>query len=210
MWVFDEDYDSVAPMLAAKRLLPPRRSKTQVRVGEMVRRFRRARQVTVRDLAAKCGFSPSFISQVERGLASPSIHSTERIALALGVTLGDFFHAAAPSRPALTKAKDRPVLKSGWSRAKIESLGPHGGQSVLETMLVTLKPGGASASRSYARDVEQMIMVHRGKVKLHLEDEIHNLKEGDAVSIPSGIRHMWENVFRQSVQILIVTIRTNH
>jgi XRE family transcriptional regulator, regulator of sulfur utilization len=35
-------------------------------------------------LASKCGFSPSFISQVELGQASPSIASLDRIALALG------------------------------------------------------------------------------------------------------------------------------
>jgi transcriptional regulator with XRE-family HTH domain len=43
--------------------------------------------MSLRGLAEKTNFSPSFISQVENGQAPPSISSMERIALALGVLL---------------------------------------------------------------------------------------------------------------------------
>jgi ribosome-binding protein aMBF1 (putative translation factor) len=50
-------------------------SLTQQAVGEYVRRLRTGRSLSVRELAARTGFSPSFISQVENGQASPSISS---------------------------------------------------------------------------------------------------------------------------------------
>lgn len=181
--------------------------RTPVRIGKMVRRFRRLRQVSVRALAAKCGFSPSFISQVELGQSSPSIASTERIASALGITLGHFFTVDAPSVPGVIRAKDRLILESAWSRAKIESLGAPTKHSALETMLVTLKPGGASASRPHTRDVEQMTLIFRGTTHFQFEDDRHVLREGDAISIPPGVRHMWTNASRKPVQILIVTVR---
>src|SRR5687767_6986768 len=145
-------------------------SKSELHVGEMVRRFRGLHRLTVRNLADKCGFSPSFISQVERGQASPSIASTERIATALGVTLGEFFRVAAPSLPAIVRVKDRPVLQSQWSNAKVETLGPASQDSRLESLLMTLKRGGASASRPYTRQAEQLAVVLRGTVTLQLED----------------------------------------
>ncbi len=181
--------------------------RTPVKIGKMVRRFRRARQISVRGLAAKCGFSPSFVSQVELGQSSPSIASTERIASALGITLGHFFNPATPSPPGVIKAKDRLILESAWSRAKIESLGPPTQHSGLEAMLVTLKPGGTSASRPHTRDVEQMILVFRGTTHLQLEDDRHVLREGDAIAIPPSARHLWTNASRNPVQILIVTVR---
>ncbi len=182
-------------------------SKTELHVGKMVRRFRALRQLSVRTLADKCGFSPSFISQVERGQASPSIASTERIATALGVTLGEFFRAASPSLPAIVRVKDRPVLQSQWSNAKVETLGPSSQDSRLESLLITLKAGGASASRPYTRQTEQLAVVLRGSVTLQLDDTVQVLEEGDAVSIPAGTHHCWNNRARKQVQVLIVTAR---
>ncbi len=67
-------------------------------VGEHVRRLRTDGGLSLRALAGQTGFSPSFISQLENGQVSPSISSMERIAEALGVTLGEFFVAAAGGR----------------------------------------------------------------------------------------------------------------
>src|SRR6476660_7638547 len=95
-------------------------------LGDALRRLRERDRVSLRTLAKKCGFSPSFISQVELNQASPSLASLERIAAGIGVTLGDFFHAAEHSGPELVRLSQRPVLQSGWSRSQIESLGNPG------------------------------------------------------------------------------------
>lgn len=182
-------------------------NRKELHVGDIVRRLRKSRRLSVRTLADKCGFSPSFISQVELRQASPSIASTERIASALGVTLGEFFHAVDPSLPAIIRADARPVVQSEWSRAKIETLGPTRGDSHLEPMIITLEPRGASGSRPYVRQAEQVAVVLQGTVELTLEEAVHDLKRGDAACIPSGSRHCWRNTSRKSAQILIVTVR---
>ena len=71
-------------------------SAEQVQVGERVRSLRTALNLSVRTLASKASFSPSFISQVENGLVSPSIASLERIASVLEVTLAGFFTIPHP------------------------------------------------------------------------------------------------------------------
>lgn len=181
--------------------------KIEIQVGAVIRRLRVGQHLSVRGLADKCGFSPSFISQVELGQASPSIASTERISSALGVTLGEFFRSAAPSLPAVIKVKDRPVMQSQWSRAKIEAIGSSSEEARLESMMITLKSGGASASKPHIREVEQLAIVFRGVVTLHLDNDVHALKEGDSVSIPSGILHYWKNNSPRIVKLLIVSTR---
>jgi transcriptional regulator with XRE-family HTH domain len=57
-------------------------------VGECIRQLRLSIGMLARALAAKTGFSPSLISQVEHGQVMPSIGSLEHIAMALGGTLG--------------------------------------------------------------------------------------------------------------------------
>ena len=96
----------------------------QQQVGQHVRRLREQARLSVRALAARTGFSPSFISQLENGQVSPSIHSMEKIAGVLGVTLGSFFAAIGPGQGGLVMRKaDRQKLPSNWSNAELESLG---------------------------------------------------------------------------------------
>jgi transcriptional regulator with XRE-family HTH domain len=197
----------MSPVLrkAARRPTPPS-AKSEVHVGDIVRHLRNAHHLSVRTLADKCGFSPSFISQVELRQASPSIASTERIASALGVTLGEFFRAVDPPLPAIIRSHSRSVIQSEWSRAKIEALGPFS-DSKLEPMIITIQPGGASGHKPYVRQGEQLAVVLKGTVELTLEGEIHDLKRGDAAGIPAGNRHCWRNKSKRPAQILIVTAR---
>ncbi|HET9961386.1 MAG TPA: cupin domain-containing protein [Nitrospiraceae bacterium] len=185
----------------------PQVNRKEVHVGDLVRRFRKSRHFSVRNLADKCGFSPSFISQVELRQASPSIASTEKIAAALGITLGEFFRAMDPSLPAVIRSQARPVIQSEWSQAKIETLGPTNEDSQLEPMVITIRPGGRSGHKPYARTGEQLAVVLQGSMELTLEEEIHQLKRGDAACIPAGHRHCWRNASRKPAQILIVTVR---
>ena len=179
-------------------------SKTELHVGEMVRRFRALRQLSVRTLADKCGFSPSFISQVERGQASPSIASTERIATALGVTLGEFFRAASPSLPAIVRVKDRPVLQSQWSqRQNRDTRAVEPGQQI-GILADDIEGGGCQRfSPLYAPNRATCRCFPRNRDFYNWMRRCMCWKEGDAVSIPAGTHHCWKtalaNRFRCSL-----------
>ena len=84
-------------------------------VGDHLRDVRTRQGFSVRALAARAGCSPSFISQVEHGQASPSISSLERLVPALGMTQGDFFRAS--TSPAVVRSHKRAALTPSWSGA---------------------------------------------------------------------------------------------
>ncbi len=62
--------------------------------------------MSLRALADRVDFSASFLSQIENGQCSPSISSMEKIANALGVTLGQFF-LSANQQVNIVRASDR-------------------------------------------------------------------------------------------------------
>jgi XRE family transcriptional regulator, regulator of sulfur utilization len=180
----------------------------QANLGESVRRLRELQHISLRALAEKTDFSPSFISQVENGQASPSISSMERIALALGVTLGEFFQSAERDRPSVVKAKNRLGLSSEWSKANIESLRHTDVGSKLEAVLVTLLPGGSSGKQPYAQPHEEFAIVISGIATLNLGDQPEQtLESGDAVSIRAGLARQWQNLTEERTEILVVTAR---
>src|SRR5712691_8312541 len=115
-----------------------------VNVGERIRQLRLGLGMSVRALATQIGFSPSLISQVEHSQVTPSLGSLERIALALGVSLGTFFAEPAPSTVGLVRASARPKLTSTWSPVSVEALAPLGGVGTLEPVMITMAPGGRS------------------------------------------------------------------
>jgi transcriptional regulator with XRE-family HTH domain len=85
-------------------------------VGECIRQLRLSIGMLARALAAKTGFSPSLISQVEHGQVMPSIGSLEHIAMALGGTLGKFFVEPVAKAAGVVRASARQKLTSTWSR----------------------------------------------------------------------------------------------
>lgn len=58
-------------------------------LGERIREVRKRQGLSLRDLASRCKFSASFLSQVERGISSPSIVSFLALCEALGVPASD-------------------------------------------------------------------------------------------------------------------------
>lgn len=71
-------------------------------LGARIRELRKARGLTARALAEKIGVHPQHLFSLERGRFRPSLETLEKIAEALGVTVGDLF--AEPDR--------KPKLKS--------------------------------------------------------------------------------------------------
>ena len=180
---------------------------SEVSLGPAVRRLREERQLSLRALAELTGFSASFMSQVENGQASPSIASMERIAAALGVTLGEFFQSAGAEPVPVTRSDARPMLSSEWSRARIESLAAGGDGRRMEPVVVTLAPGGTSGSKPAASTREEFALVLDGTVELTLGEAEQTLVTGDAVTIHLGALRRWRNAGALPVRILIVASR---
>jgi DNA-binding XRE family transcriptional regulator len=64
-------------------------------LGELLRRLRHNRGMTLGEVAARAGLSPQYLSEIERGLKEPSSEMIEAVAGALGVTLVDLTLAVA-------------------------------------------------------------------------------------------------------------------
>jgi uncharacterized cupin superfamily protein len=161
----------------------------------------------MRTLATKSGFSPSLISQVEHGQVTPSIGSLERIAIALGVSLGKFFIESDPNTTRLVRASARPQLISTWSPVSIEALGPLDGMGMLEPIMLNLAPGGRSGIFPAAPEGEKFALLITGEVTLTLGDEVHVLRAGDAITFAPATPHQWENSSAGPAHVVIVTRR---
>lgn len=178
-------------------------------IGEHVRRLRLKQHVSVRAFAAQTGFSASFISQLENGQVSPSLGSLQRIAEALGVTLGEFFATTVGGgdEELIVRQAQRRRMGSTWTDAHVEALGSMTPGRRLEPVLAVFGPGGKSGKHAHAHSREQFAFVVRGRVSLTLGDEENELAAGDAVTLPAHAPHRWENRGDEVVEVLLVSSR---
>jgi transcriptional regulator with XRE-family HTH domain len=175
-------------------------------IGRHVRQLRARAGLSARALGSRTGFSASFISQMENGLVSPSIGSMQKIAAALGVTLGEFFTAAGEGATGtIVRARDRTGFESNWSSAELQLLGA---SRRLEAVLITLDPGGRSGKHpASGHDHEEFAFVLKGPLVLTLGPDRNVLRTGDSVIFLPGELRLWENPGRASARLMVVALR---
>lgn len=178
-----------------------------VNVGARIRQLRLSLGMSVRALAAQTGFSPSLISQAENGQVTPSIGSLERIARALGVGLSKFFAEPETSPVRLVRASARPKLTSTWSPVSVEALAPLDEAGKLESVMLTMAPGGRSGLFPAAPGGEKFALVVEGELTLRLGDEVHILRKADAITFTPVTPYEWTNISAGPSQVVIVTER---
>lgn len=161
---------------------------TAAYLGARVRQLRRERGLTLKALGGEAGLSHPFLSQLERGLARPSVGSVERIAQALGV----------PVTALWVRRRDTPVR---LARAGEGTVTPHaepgapGGVRALpddESALRAREWSGGSRSWPRSMDTaagELLVYVARGAVEVDLDGTVHALEEGDALRFDGEVPH---------------------
>ena len=175
-----------------------------VDVGERLRAIRRLRRATLRSIADRAGLSESFLSQVERGKANPSVASLTRIAAALGVHVADLFEPdQARADPRVLKRARRPTLAFGKLGRK-QLLTPRP-LDQLEVIAVELDPGGSTGDEPYVHgDSEELIVVLAGRVHVQLGEHVYELERGDSIDYRSSTPHRVTNAGDDVAEVIWV------
>ena len=190
----DVAYRAVMKTAASKaRLATDDATLDSERLGDEIRKLRKARGRSLEDLAQAIGRSISFVSQVERGRANASIADLKGIAQQLDVPLGWFFtHDNVPptERGKVVRSTDRRRLGAVTTGLVEELLSPDIG-GVFETFLSTFEPGSELKSFN-CRNTEEEGYVIRGALDLWIGNKKFRLNAGDSFRIVRE-RFRWAN-----------------
>lgn len=175
-----------------------------VLLGREIRKLRKARNKSLAEVAVAIGRSISFISQLERGNAEPSISDLKGISAVLGVPLGWFFLSDAmpvEERSRVVRSSQRRRLGSAADGLVEELLSPDIG-GAFETFLSTFEPG-AKLTRTTRRDTEEEGYVVKGSLDLWIGGRLFHLKAGDSFRI-AGEPFRWANPGDEETQVVWV------
>src|SRR3954463_9859878 len=76
-------------------------------IGPRIRALRDAMELSLRDLADRCGVSAPMLSQVERGETSPTLHIASRIARGLDLRLSQLLRLDEDGAVSIVRASER-------------------------------------------------------------------------------------------------------
>lgn len=150
-------------------------------LGNDVRGLRKSRGLTLNELALKIGRSVGFISQVERGLSSPSIDDLRAIASALDVPTSWFFANESQNEAELgliVRGDSRRVLGTAESGIVEELLSPDLGGSF--EMFRSVFQAGAEMQTNILRPTEEAGYIVSGTLQFCIDDQWFELNAGDS------------------------------
>ena len=173
-------------------------------IGDRIRALRTGNGLTLSALSKQSQVSVAMLSHIERGRTSPSIKVLDRLRIALGVPLADFFSDAEPragEQNVVTRQHKRPVLNFDELGLTKELLSPER-NSELEFFLLKLAPGGNSGPDPFHRIGEKCGMVLSGRFELMIGDHYHELEPGDAFQFDSSQPHAFRNLADAETQVM--------
>jgi len=166
-------------------------------IGLRIRELRMHQGKKLKELSQKVGVTMSFLSQVERGVAVPSIGSLKKISNALGVSIASFFDDEVKKS---VGGDFSPVIK----KHERKTLQPCKGvtyhllsknlQGKIEFLLAIYEVGASTGSEPYTHRGEECALVLRGRLEVQIGSFVYVLKKDDSISFSCEIPHRVRNV----------------
>jgi len=172
-------------------------------VGVRLRSLRKARRLTLRELADRAALSESFLSQLERGQTGATVQSLQRISGALGVEVSDLFTPDQPRSPRVLRRSER--QRVAWGKLGRKALLTPKPFEFLEVVTAEFEPGGSTGDIPYTHgDSEELLLVLDGTIDVELDGEQFRLAVGDSVHYHSSTPHRATNSSAQPAEVLYV------
>jgi transcriptional regulator with XRE-family HTH domain len=170
-------------------------------IGRRLNELRKARALSLRELAEATGLSATLLSQIERGVTEPSLKSLRLLAEVFGQSVSTLFEHDEPSAVTISRPGERSRITSPVGEVQYERITPGNGQ--LEVLRGSLGPGERSGEALWAHRATECAYVLKGSLTVDIGDESYCVSEGEAVTFDSLQPHRYRNLTDSDAEFLI-------
>jgi transcriptional regulator with XRE-family HTH domain len=160
-------------------------------IGEKIKQLRIRTNLTQEELASRCDLSKGFISQMERGLTSPSIATLEDILECLGTNPAEFFREPDHGKIRF-RQEDAYTTEDEELGNTITWIVPNAQKNDMEPILVDLRPKGCTAEYGpHPGEVFGYVLL--GSLDLYIGEKKWNVKKGECFYFEASDPYRIEN-----------------
>lgn len=195
-------------------------------IGQQIRKERLRNRFTLEQLSQRTGLSKSFLSQIERGLAQPSVASLKKIALELGISVVRLFMEEGNGEDLWKRflsfgekvetkkqySQDTKVVRADrrkgvtfpGSQVIYEVLTPDLNRQ-LEVMYMRISENQSSGDEPMIDPPgEKFGLVLRGTIEVYVGKNRYELGIGDTISHPADVPHSWRGLKGDPIEVIWV------
>jgi XRE family transcriptional regulator, regulator of sulfur utilization len=162
------------------------------RVGLQLREKRKARGLSLDELATASGVSRAALSQIELYKSNPSLGVLWKIAVGLGIPFSELIGGEGQGVSVLRRS-DAQVLRSSDGKMESRPLSPAGSNPWVELYELRLAARASHASDPHAAGTREIVVVLSGSLNLRTGSEVYELGPGDSISFRADEAHAYEN-----------------
>jgi transcriptional regulator with XRE-family HTH domain len=174
------------------------------RVSEALRRVRKARDLSLDQLALKSGVSRAALSQIEGGRTNPTLSVLWKVAVGLGIPFPELLEMPEASEPKVMRSGDAVALRSADGRMESRLVSPGGAEPAVEVYELRFAPKGVHRSEPHGKGTSETLVVLKGAMRLIVDGVEHELMTGDSIFFQADVPHAYENRGSQEARCINV------
>jgi transcriptional regulator with XRE-family HTH domain len=181
----------------------PRIGGDGVNVGRKIRELRKSKSLSLKQVAAGAGVSPSLVSQIENNRVDPSLSTLRKIALTIGVPVFALVAESGPEDASLIPREKR--RRVSFPRGGLEYEIIHSELTKkMGIMIGTLQPGGMTSEEPLAHDGEECLVILNGSLRVEFQQSHRELKAGDSLYFDSSAPHRLVNLHKRACRYYLI------
>lgn len=170
-------------------------------IGKKMQEFRTKRGMSIREVAQRTKVTPSMLSQIERGLANPSINTLKLISQALEMPMFLFFKEEDDREMIVRRDKRKTIGQPEQADILYSLLTPDVTGNIEFCMMEIPSRSGTESVAQY-HSGEEVAYVMEGPVEIMVDDAAYTLETGDSIRIPPMSVHNWINHMDSPVKVI--------
>jgi transcriptional regulator with XRE-family HTH domain len=182
----------------------------ETQIGIRLKSLRKARRVTLDNLASQTGFTKGYLSKIENNKKLPPIETLSKIAKALNSDISYFFQRDEntdlphDAYSVVREGERKNVVRGGSSFGyDYESLAYKKITKSLEPFIFTF-PEELTTDSFFSHEGEEMVFVLNGKVEFEIEGTKVLLSPGDCLYMDSIMRHRGRAVDGEAKALVVI------
>ncbi|MDQ6418131.1 XRE family transcriptional regulator [Paenibacillus sp. LHD-117] len=162
------------------------------KVGKNLQSIRKARGLSLDQVAELTGVSKAMLGQIERGDSNPTISVLWKIVNGLRISFTSLIEEDEPKISVIEADKLEPFLEQE-GHYRVYPMFPYDQRKGFEIYSVHMDPGCSHTSDPHNEGVEEYIIVTSGKLHIMINGDVYSVKVGNAIHFSADQPHSYHN-----------------
>lgn len=162
-------------------------------VARNLKRIRKAKEMSLDDVAKQTGISKSMLGQIERGVSIPTVETLGKIVSGLRVSFNSLISAAKNDIITVNKQDLTPSYISEDAKYKAYEYFPYEEDRTFEVYMMELEAHSGYQSESHGDNTYEFLTVFTGTLTLKVDEKLYEVEAENSIRFPTNCRHEYIN-----------------